>query len=108
MDETSYRKNLLAVRADIEALRLAARVDQKPVALDQQSVGRLSRMDSLQVQAMVKAEDARRVQELRKVDAALARLEADEYGDCVQCGNEIAKARLENDPATPFCIDCAS
>ncbi len=107
MDTAQIKKTLLALRADLENLRHAAQGDQKPVALDQQSVGRLSRMDSLQVQAMAQADDARRVQELRKVEAALARLAADEYGDCVRCGNEIAPVRLDKDPATPFCVTCA-
>ncbi|PHS25009.1 MAG: molecular chaperone DnaK [Robiginitomaculum sp.] len=101
------RMVLHGLRADIEALRRAANNDQKPVALDQQSVGRLSRMDSMQMQAMGKAEDARRAQTLRKIDAALARLDAGEYGDCVRCGDEIAKGRLDKDPATPFCVNCA-
>ncbi len=107
MNDAQIKKTLLALKADLENLRHAAKGDQKPVALDQQSVGRLSRMDSMQVQAMAQADDARRVQELRKVDAALVRLAADEYGDCVRCGDEIAKARLDKDPATPFCVNCA-
>jgi len=106
MKTTHIKRQLLALRDDIESLRHAAQGDQKPVVLDQQSVGRLSRMDSLQVQAMAQADDARRVQELRKVEAALARLAADEYGDCVRCGNAIAPARLDKDPATPFCVTC--
>jgi RNA polymerase-binding transcription factor len=104
---TIIRQTLLTLRSDISDLRKQASDDQKPVALDQQSVGRLSRMDSLQVQAMGKADDARRQLELRKIDAALARLEADEYGDCVRCGEAIAPARLDKDPATPFCVKCA-
>jgi RNA polymerase-binding transcription factor len=107
MTAAQIKQQLLAMRTEIRNLRLAAKGDQKPVALDQQSVGRLSRMDSLQVQAMAQADDVRRVQELRKVEAALARLAANEYGDCVRCGDEIAPARLDKDPATPFCVNCA-
>ena len=39
---------------------------------------------------------------------ALKRIEADEFGWCVSCGDEIALKRLELDPATPTCIECAS
>lgn len=46
-------------------------------------------------------------QEIRMIDAALARVEAGEYGFCVKCGNEIAAHRLDVLPATPFCADCA-
>ena len=46
--------------------------------------------------------------EIRRIDAALARIEAGEYGDCVQCGHPIAEKRLELLPDTPFCANCAA
>ncbi len=45
--------------------------------------------------------------ELRRIDAALARVEAGTYGICVTCGGEISEARLAVLPATPFCKACA-
>lgn len=45
--------------------------------------------------------------EIRRIDAALARIEADEYGDCVKCGNPIAEKRLQLLPDTPFCANCS-
>ena len=45
--------------------------------------------------------------EIRRIDAALARIAAGEYGDCVQCGNPIAEKRLELLPDTPFCANCS-
>ena len=45
--------------------------------------------------------------ELRRIDAALARIEAGEYGECVQCGKDIADKRLELLPDTPCCANCA-
>lgn len=105
--ENTARARLEAMRQEIFALSRTAVEDRKPVSLDQQSVGRLSRQDSLQVQAMAKAADARRAGELRRIDAALARLEDGEYGWCVECGEAIDPKRLEVDPATPRCRDCA-
>lgn len=81
---------------------------QKTVTLDQQSVGRLSRMDALQNQAMAKATQARRDGEARRLRAALARMDACEYGWCEDCGDEIAAGRLKLDPAATRCISCAS
>ncbi len=101
------RARLLALKAELEALSSGTGDDRKPVELDQQSVGRLSRQDSLQVQAMAKAADARRAMELRRIEAALRRLEAGDYGWCVECGEAIAEKRLETDPAAPRCADCA-
>lgn len=79
----------------------------QPVELDQTRVGRLSRMDALQGQEMARAAERRRDTEIRKIDAALARLDSDDYGWCVRCGEEIAAKRLALDPAVPVCIDCA-
>ena len=46
--------------------------------------------------------------ELRRIDAALARHAAGDYGSCVKCGEEIAPERLDAVPETPFCAACAS
>lgn len=45
--------------------------------------------------------------EIRRIDAALARIAAGEYGDCVKCGNPIAEKRLQLLPDTPFCANCS-
>lgn len=98
------------LRADLDALRLAseATADQRrPVALDQQSVGRLSRMDALQQQAMAAAQDVRRHARMRALEAALRRLEGQDFGWCDQCGAFIGERRLDLDPASMRCRDCA-
>ncbi|MGJ3232994.1 MAG: TraR/DksA family transcriptional regulator [Oceanicaulis sp.] len=105
--EKTARARLIALKDELTALSQTAAEDRKPVGLDQQSVGRLSRQDSLQVQAMAKAADARRAAELRRIDAALNRLAEGEYGCCVECGEAIGEKRLEIDPAAPRCRDCA-
>ncbi len=46
-------------------------------------------------------------QELRMIEAALARVGEDEYGYCTKCGGQISEERLDLLPATPFCRDCA-
>ncbi len=80
----------------------------KPVELDQSRFGRISRMGEMQEHEMAMAVHRREQAELRRIEKALARIEADEYGDCVSCGEEIGPARLEVDPAVPTCIECAS
>lgn len=79
---------------------------QKPVTLDQQSTGRLTRMDALQNQAMAQAQARRRAAERQKIHAALQRIEDGEYGYCTDCGEEITPARLKADPAIARCLDC--
>lgn len=103
-----FRRTLLHQMAEIRATESGTAGERAPVELDQQSVGRLSRMDALQVQAMALEASRRRAAELRRIEAALRRIDAEEYGYCVECGEEIVVRRLEFDPATPYCVACAS
>lgn len=82
--------------------------DRKPVELDQSSVGRLSRMDALQMQAMAQATEGRRGHEILRIEATLKRVDAGDYGWCTTCGEAIAAKRLAADPTVATCIDCAS
>ena len=95
----------------LEALRAASETtaeNRRPVELDQTSVGRLSRMDAMQVQAMALAAERKRHDEARRIEAAIRRIDEGEYGYCVSCGDEIAAKRLAVDPTVPTCIRCAS
>lgn len=107
VDLNTARQRLLDLKEELLALSRSGDEDRKPVVLDQQSVGRLSRLDSMQVQAMAKAADSRRAVAIRRIEAALKRLDEGEYGWCVECGEEIAAKRLESDPAAPRCAGCA-
>ena len=77
-----------------------------PVKLEQDSVGRLSRVDALQLQAMALASQRRREAERNQIEVALRRIRDDEYGYCLSCGEEIGDARLRHNPAAPQCINC--
>ncbi len=107
IDTAAARRDLKALREQVQAAAEQGAEAAQPVELDQTRVGRLSRMDALQGQEMARAAERRREMELRKIDAALARLDAGDYGWCVTCGEEIAAERLKLDPAAPVCIDCA-
>ena len=111
-----------AVQADLRTLRaqLVERLEalrdtsettadnRRPVELDQTSVGRVSRMDAMQVQAMAVATEQRRHDEARRIEAAIKRIDEGEYGYCTACGADIAEKRLEADPTVATCIRCAS
>lgn len=76
------------------------------VELDQARVGRLSRMDALQQQAMSAGLRERLLVRIRRLQAAEARIEAGEFGDCCECGDPIPVERLTIDVAAPFCAAC--
>jgi DnaK suppressor protein len=46
------------------------------------------------------------LRELMDVDAALARIRGGTYGECVDCGEAIASARLAAYPTATRCIEC--
>lgn len=107
IDRTTVINQLVKEREDLLHDAEVTAAERGVVELDQTSVGRLSHMDALQNQAMQVETERRREIELNRIDAALVRLDNDEYGYCVSCGEEIQPKRLEMDPATPVCVDCA-
>lgn len=102
------RERLIALRKELESLADASAQSSQVVELDQSRVGRLSRMDAMQAQAMAQASGRRREIMLKNIAAALTRIDAGEYGRCRSCEQAIARKRLELDPAASLCIRCAA
>jgi DnaK suppressor protein len=92
--------------AEIEGLLCDTADAARPVKLDQTSVGRLSRMDALQQQAMRVSLRDGFLREQRRVAAALERMREGRYGICCACQDELSLERLQADPAAPFCVEC--
>jgi DnaK suppressor protein len=106
-DDAAIEARLRARRAEVTEAAAAHEDERRPVQLDQARMGRLSRMDAMQDQAMAIELERRREVELARIDAALERLAEGEYGMCVTCGEAIEPQRLELDPAIPLCLACA-
>jgi DnaK suppressor protein len=105
---TTLRQALNKRRVEVMGDDQATEEDRAPVELDESSVGRLSRMDAMQVHAMAEATHERRQAEIHRIDAALARMDAGDYGYCLSCDEKIPAKRLELDPAVPTCVACAA
>lgn len=105
-DLQALRARLLEGRRSLQALSDSARESRGPVTLDQASVGRLSRMDAMQLQAMAIESERRRQTQIKRIEAAVKRIDEGEYGYCVRCGEKISPDRLKVDPTTPFCTTC--
>ena len=106
MENVMYRLRIEAEISKLRALSDSSRQSRAPVTLDQQSGGRLSRMDAMQQQSMDLAKEGRRAQRLVILTAALKRMDEDEFGYCLRCGEDIPAARLDADPAVTLCVDC--
>jgi len=103
-----FKQKLLDDKQALLDLIKIAKEDGSAVELDQAKVGRLSRMDALQMQAMSNEVDRRRQIELHRIDAALQRIKEDEFGYCITCGEEIEAERLTLNPSLPQCGKCAT
>ena len=101
------REKLLLLQAELRAFAATAEESSQVVELDQARVGRLSRMDAMQAQAMSQASGRRRELMFKKITAALQRMDNDDYGLCRSCDEAINPKRLEFDPTAVLCIACA-
>ena len=104
----NMKQKLVALKKELERIADTGDDPAAVVQLDQTKVGRLSRMDALQAQAMAQASGERRAAQLREIDAALRRIDDGSYGDCERCETPINPRRLDADPTARLCIDCAS
>jgi len=102
------RDRLLKLRKELQSMVASSEESAAVVELDQSKVGRLSRMDAMQAQAMAKASGQRREAMLRNIEAALKRIDDGEYGLCRDCDAPINPKRLEFDPTALRCIECES
>lgn len=103
-----FKMVLLQQQQDLSHRKDSAEEATKAVTLDQSSVGRLSRMDAMQSQAMALESKRRREIQLIRIEAALERIDNGEFGYCASCDEDINICRLQIEPANPFCVDCAA
>ena len=107
IDTAKYKKRLLAEQQELQHLSDVEVETRAPVELDQTSVGRVSRIDAMQVHEMALETERRRQIQLERIAAALQRIAEGDYGYCLACDDTISEKRLQLDPAVPLCIKCA-
>ena len=101
------RASLLKLREDLESVATTGDRSSQVVELDQTRMGRLSRMDAMRAQAMSQESGRRREMMLRKIAAAIERIDNGNFGLCQSCEEPIHPKRLEFDATTLLCIQCA-
>lgn len=65
-------------------------------------------MDAFQGQAMATATQARRAARRERAAEALTRMSTGDFGSYTGSGDDIPRGRLDLDPTTPTCVDCAT
>ncbi len=108
LDTQHFKEALHKLQSELLAVEQSGQEAAKTVELDQTAVGRVSRMDALQGQAIAKQSQQRRTVQLQRIEASLQRMEKGIFGLCLRCGEDINVKRLEFDPTAPLCIACAS
>lgn len=108
MEIEAWHHRLLREKEALQALSEASRESRGAVTLDQQGVGRLSRMNAMQQQAMALEAERRRQIRLKRIEAALQRIDSGDFGYCAKCGEPIPESRLEIDPISPSCVNCTA
>jgi len=101
-DLLQYR--LRDLRAEVHAAELAHR--EPTAATTHEVVDRKDDAAQQQFQGVGDAQEQRDVGELAGVEAALLRLDAGTYGDCVDCSEAIPLQRLLVQPAALRCTAC--
>ncbi len=108
IDVKTTRNRLEKLLAELTQANNGAEQGSAIVDLDQSRVGRLSRMDALQNQAISQTAMINRVQQIQQVKSAIKRIDTSEYGICLDCEEPINPRRLDHNPAAPLCIRCAA
>ncbi|GAB6057429.1 TraR/DksA family transcriptional regulator [Desulfonatronum parangueonense] len=101
--EARLREETSAIQGQLKDLEERAQT----VDLDQQAVGRLSRMDSLANQSIAINALGKAKSRLARLERALARIQDEDFGCCAECGESIAPARLLAMPEAVLCVHCA-
>jgi len=105
-DVINLKEKLQQKQIELKDLGHSLKKSSATVILDQNSVGRLSRMDAMQAQQMALEVERRRKNSLIQIDLALKRIENDDYGYCKVCDEEIVIGRLSIDPTITKCVKC--
>ena len=107
IDVAYFKEKLLKLRDELLEIDQSGSEAAQPVELDQSRIGRVSRMDALQAQAMSVESMRRRTIQRQRIDSALQRIERNDFGVCLRCGEDIHSKRLEFDPTPLLCLECA-
>jgi RNA polymerase-binding transcription factor DksA len=104
MDAKKAEKKL---RAQLDELLTRSKVIEDDLRHPLDADSEEQAMDLADDEALAGVDEVLR-REIAATRQALLRIERDEYGICVSCGNDISEGRLEALPTATQCIDCAA
>ena len=102
---STLHQKLLNLKQETEELLKLSEEAAKPVDLGL-PIGRISRMDAIQDQSLIKATRENIILKSKQIDASLLDFGNGRYGLCRMCDKPIGFKRLEAVPESPFCLTC--
>ena len=104
---TMLGDRLEQLERDLSDLLTTTESDAKPTPL-KENASRLSRMDEMHNQSILRANRIVTKNRLIEVRKARVRLAEKDYGICLDCLEDIALPRLKAYPEASLCIECKS
>ena len=105
-ERAELARHLEAALAALEVEITALEERTKPVAPDR-AIGRLSRLEAISERGVGEASLRSARLRAQRIRGALGRIEAADFGLCVECGESIPLGRLRSVPGTRLCVSCA-
>lgn len=102
----AFSQRLSAAKDAAVALKTLAAEGSSRVEASGSAIGRLTRIDAIQMQAMSQMNQAQLDVRLQQIEAALAAFDGGRYGSCHRCRGPISLERLDALPEAPLCMSC--
>ncbi|NBB80512.1 MAG: hypothetical protein GVY36_13895 [Verrucomicrobia bacterium] len=103
--QETFRPLIEARMDELNATLASTKEDTAAISPDV-SIGRLSRLDSMQMQQMAVGMQSRMREELKQLKEALLRIDRGRYGTCEMCRKDIPTERLEFQLDATVCVAC--
>jgi DnaK suppressor protein len=103
--QEDFRPKIVARIAELNASLASTKEDTEAIAPDV-AIGRLSRLDSMQMQQMAVGMQARMREEIKQLKEALQRIDRGRFGTCELCRKDIPLERLEFQLDATICVNC--
>lgn len=102
------KDKLLLIQKKYKELEQAFADDEASDLEEQQSIGRLSLMESMESQKLQLQESRRREMLAEKIEGGLRRFANGSFGNCFYCEESIGFERLLANPTHTRCAKCAA
>jgi len=100
-----FRRRLVEYSRNLE--NQAARKEEGGRSLEEDSTADIGdRASNTYTKELLFSQSSNQRGLLQMIDAALDRIREDSFGECLSCGQEIGRKRLEAVPWTRYCIEC--